>query len=125
MTNGLKRNKRTFYYCPYQGEQPIYDEWLNQTGEVRVVYGESVAVQANISPASGVAQTEMFGNLESYDKVISPLPVDFPLTENDVLFVDKEPEYNEDGDPKYDYKVRRIARSLNYTAVAITKVEVQ
>lgn len=121
---GLVRNKRTFWYCPYQGEEPLYDEWLNQTGESRIVYGEPVEVKANISPASGVAQTEMFGNLENYDKVISPLPVDFPLTENDVLFIDKEPENDKDGNPKFDYKVRRIARSLNYTAVAVTKVNV-
>lgn len=121
---GLVRNKSTFWYLPYVGEEHIYDEWMNLTSDTRIVYGEPVEVKANISPASGIAQTEMFGNLENYDKVISPLPVDFPLTENDVLFIDKEPENDKDGNPKFDYKVRRIARSLNYTAVAVTKVNV-
>lgn len=121
---GLERNKKTFWYLPYVREEPIYDDWMNLTSDTRIVYGEPVEVKANISPASGVAQTEMFGNLENYDKVISPLPVDFPLTENDVLFIDKEPENDKDGNPKFDYKVRRIARSLNYTAVAVTKVNV-
>lgn len=124
MTSGALINKRTFWYCPYQDEEKLYDDWMNQTGESRIIYGEPVEVKANISPASGVAQTEMFGNLENYDKVISPLPVDFPITENDVLFIDKPPEYDKDGNPKFDYKVRRIARSLNYTAVAVTKVVV-
>ena len=121
---GLVRNKRTFWYLPYITEEPVYDEWMNFTSDTRIVYGEPVEVKANISPASGVAQTEMFGNLENYDKVILPLPIDFPLTENDVLFIDKPPEYDEDENPKFDYKVRRIARSLNYTAVAVTKVNV-
>lgn len=124
MTSGLYRNKRTFWYCTYLGKEELLDEWGNRTGELRMVYGEAVECMANISPASGNAQTEMFGNLENYDKVISPLPVDFPLTENDVLFIDKSPEYDEGGNPKYDYKVRRIARSLNYTAVAVSKVNV-
>lgn len=66
----------------------------------------------------------MFGNLDSYDKVISPLPNDFPITENDVLFIDKSPEYDDDNNPLYDYKVRRVARSLNYTSVAVAKVDV-
>lgn len=124
MTSGAKINKRTFWYLPYIGKEQLRDEYLNLTGEFKVVYGEAVECKANISPASGVSQTEMFGNLDNYDKVISPLPADFPITENDVLFIDKAPEYNENGDPIPDYKVRRVARSLNHTAVAVTKVNV-
>lgn len=121
---GLVRNKRTFWYLPFVKSEDIRDDYLNITGERRIIYGEAVECKANISPASGVSQTEMFGNLDNYDKVISPLPADFPITENDVLFIDKKPEYNEDGDPIPDYKVRRVARSLNHTAVAVTKVNV-
>lgn len=124
MATGAWINKRTFFYLPYVREEEIKDEWFNNTGQYRIIYGEPVEVKANISPASGIAQTEMFGNLENYDKVISPLPVDISLTENDVLFIDKAPEYDEYNNPKFDYKVRRIARSLNYTAVAVTKVKV-
>lgn len=124
MTSGAKINKRTFWYLPYVGEEKLRDDYLNFTGEVRVIYGEAVECKGNISPASGISQTEMFGNLDNYDKVISPLPADFPITENDALFVDKMPEYKDDGSPKYDYKVRRIARSLNHTSVAIHKEEV-
>lgn len=124
MTSGALIYKRTFWYCPYQGEEELLDEWGNKTGEFRIAYGEAAECRANISPASGAAQTETFGNLENYDKVIAPLPADFPLTENDVLFIDKAPDYDEGGNPKYDYKVRRIARSLNYTSVAVSKVNV-
>lgn len=121
---GLLRNQRTFWLCPYQGVTELVDEYGNMTGEYGVVYGFAVECKANISPATGYAQTEMFGNLDSYDKVISPLAADFEITENDVLFMDKEPEYDKDGSPLYDYTVRRIARSLNSTAVAVRKVTV-
>ena len=121
---GLLRNQRTFWLLPYQDEETIFDEYGNESG-TRIRYGFATEYMANISPATGYAQTEMFGNLADYDKVISPLPADFPITESDVLFVDKAPEYrDEDGQPVYDYTVRRIARSLNSTAVAIRKVTV-
>lgn len=124
MTSGARINKRTFWYLPYIGKERLKDEYLNYTGEERIIYGEAVECKGNISPASGLSQTEMFGNLDSYDKVISPLPNDFQITENDVLFIDKSPEYDDDNNPLYDYKVKRIARSLNYTAVAVAKVDV-
>lgn len=122
MRNGAVKNKRTFWYLPFVRSEDIRDEYLNLTGQQKKIYGEPVEAKANISPAGGVSQTEMFGNIDNYDKVISPLPANFPITENDVLFIDKEPEYNKDGDPVFDYKVRRVARSLNRTSVAVTKV---
>ena len=121
---GMWRNKRTFWLLPYLGEEDILDDYGNETGEKRIVYDDAVTVKANVSPATGYAQTEQFGNLDNYDKVISPLPADFEITENDVLFVDKEPEYDDEDNPLYDYTIRRIARSLNSTAVAIRKVKV-
>ena len=47
-----------------------------------------------------------------------------PIDENSVLFVDKLPEYSEDGTPLYDYVVKRVAKSLNAIAYAIQKVNV-
>ena len=46
-----------------------------------------------------------------------------PIDENTVLFVDKEPEYDADGTPIYDYFVRRVAKSLNCISIAIAKVK--
>ena len=121
----LKRNQNVFYLCPYQGKTALIDEYGNETGEHTVNYGFAVEYEANISPANGISQTEMFGNLDEYDKVISPLPSNFSITEDDVLFVDKQPEYDDNtGMPLFDYKVRRIARSINHTAVVIRKVTI-
>ena len=57
---------------------------------------------ANISQATGQSNTEQFGNLENYDKVIVTDDLNCPIDENSVLFIDKEPEYSMDGDPMFD-----------------------
>lgn len=142
----MDRNKRTFSYCLFDTEVPIYDENNDETGETQVTYEEAVSVRANISAATGSSQIEQFGNFISYDKVIVTDDVDIPINENTVLFVDKEPEYKEivigtetviDEEtqqeiqkdvtiklPLYDYIVKRVARSLNSVSIAISKVEV-
>lgn len=143
---GLKRNKRRFYYCLYDHKIPLVDEYGNESGEGIIVYGEAAEMWANISPASGFAQTEQFGNLENYDKVIVTDWLNCPIDENSVLFIDKEPEFVEADTnrltesstlfgndtitpltvevPVYDYTVRRVAKSLNGIAIAVSKVKV-
>ena len=122
----LKRNQRKFWYCTDTGDrEEIYDEWGNATGEYIPVYSEANEMYANVSPASGYAQTEQFGNLENYDKVIVTDWMDCPIDENSVLFIDKEPEYDQSNDiPLYDYTVRRVAKSLNSISIAVQKVNV-
>lgn len=133
------RNDSKFYYCLYDGEQEILDEYGNRTGQYIVTYAEPVEMWANISPATGAAQTELFGTLDNYDKVIVTHDMDCPIDENTVLFIDKEPE-NTDAQnneetavtvtgttvsvPVYDYTVRRVAKSLNAISIAVSKVKV-
>lgn len=135
----LHRNKRPFYYCLYKGEIEILDEYGNLSGEKIVTYEDGVMEMANISTATGQSNTEQFGNLENYDKVIVIDDLNCPIDENSVLFIDKEPEYkdaeyNEQTAititgatvkvPVYDYIVRRVAKSLNSISIAVSKVKV-
>lgn len=121
----LKRNQRKFWYCLYQDAEEIYDEYGNATGEYVPTYSEAQEMYANVSPASGYAQTEQFGNLDSYDKVIVTDWMGCPIDENSVLFIDKEPEHDtEEGTPLFDYTVRRVAKSLNSISIAVQKVNV-
>ena len=135
----LHRNKRPFYYCLYKGEIEILDEYGNLSGEKIITYEDDVMEMANISTATGQSNTEQFGNLENYDKVIVIDDLDCPIDENSVLFIDKEPEYkdaeyNEQTAititgatvkvPVYDYIVRRVAKSLNSISIAVSKVKV-
>ncbi len=141
----LARNLRPFWYCEQIGIAERYDEYGN-TGEYRPLYGDPIRAVANISPAGGYAQTEIFGNLENYDKVIVTADINCPINEDCILFIDKEPDMGlpvEPSDcdytitidhriiasrvydrPKYDYVVRRVARGLDSVSIAVRKVEV-
>lgn len=120
----MERNKRTFWYCLYDRKEPIIDEDGNETGEEQIFYKPAQSLRANISAASGSSQVEQFGNLAGYDKVIVLDDTSCPIDENTVLFIDKEPEYGKDGNPLYDYRVKRVAKSLNSVSIAATKVSV-
>lgn len=119
----MKRNLTPVHYCLYSKRIPLLDDDGYETGEYKVGYGEAVQLLCSVSPATGYAQAEMFGNLESYDKVLITDDMTCPIDENTVLFIDKAPEF-EDGKPKYDYTVRRVAKSLNAISYAVSKVKV-
>ena len=121
----VKRNLRPIWYQLYQGSQAATDDEGYETGEPVISYADPVQLMCNISPASGKAQTMMFGTDENYDKAIVTDRMDCPIDENTVLFVDREPVY-EDGKlaNTYDYIVKRVAKSLNHISYAITKVKV-
>ena len=135
----LERNRRPFWYCLYESSTELEDEYGNKTGELQANYADSVQMYANISQATGQSNIEMFGNLDSYDKVIVTDDMNCPIDEHTVLFVDKEPEYPvitpsvststsevqyDTEHPKYDYIVKRVAKSLNSVSIAIRKVDV-
>lgn len=119
----LKRNKRTFWYCLYGTETELTDSDGNYTGETAIGYGAPVECKANISPATGQSNVEMFGNLTDYDRVIVSDDTSLPIDENTVLFIDSTPT-NGAGEAGYDYIVRRVARSINSVAIAVQKVNV-
>ena len=120
----LKRNRTWFWYSLYQGVTDVVDSDGFYTGEQKVSYAEPVQMKdANISPSNGTDQSEMFGVLTDYDKVIITHDMNCPITENSVLFVDVVPTMV-DGVPKYDYIVKKVAKSKNVIAYAIRKVDV-
>lgn len=124
----LKRNQRTFYYALYEGKTPIVDEYGNVTGEYIIQRGRPNSYKANISSATGETSTRLFGENESYDKVVvlSNDDVAKQIDEYTVLWVDTFPELDEEGNTEtpYDYIVKKVSRSLNSTALAIAKVRV-
>ncbi|MBR1749979.1 MAG: hypothetical protein IJ740_18945 [Ruminococcus sp.] len=120
----LKRNLSKIHYCLYVNSSPIIDDDGYATGEMDIEYSEPTEFECSVSAATGYAQTEMFGNLENYDKTIITDDMTCPIDEHSVLFVDKEPEFDTDGRPLYDYIVRRVAKSINNIAYAIRKVDI-
>jgi hypothetical protein len=121
----LRRNQRKFYYALYEGKVLLVDSYGYKTGETVNSYGKPVLCRANISPASGETVAQQFGGDESYDKVIVT-ELDLPIDEYSLLWVDTMPTLKQDGstDTPHDYVVRKVAKSLNSTSYAISKVKV-
>ena len=82
----------------------------------------------------GETQTRQFGENESYDKVIVMNSDAPPIDEYAVLWVDRIPQLDENGDlavnekgeviTPHDYIVKKVAKSLNVVSLAISKVSV-
>jgi hypothetical protein len=118
----LDINKTHFWCFPYDRTDPIIDGNGMNTGAKRVVYHDGAELWGNISPASGSSYLELFGKAVQYDKSIILSGTDYPIDEHTVLCVDKQPEYDGNGNLLYDYVIRRVSKSLNTTAIAIAKV---
>lgn len=119
----MNRNKRDIWYQTYEGITPetITDEYGNvlETGENSVSYSEPVMVRMSIGIASGVSSQEMFGGLDDYDRILITEDLNCPIDEHSVLYIETDPDEDD-----YDYIVKRVAKSLNFIAYAVSKVVV-
>lgn len=129
----LQRNQQTIYYRLYSTvTETSYDEYGNETLEPTVSYSAPVAIQMNVSPATGQSQTHQFGNLEDYDKVLVTADMTCPIDENSVLYIDKNPIASETTNngvttvvyAPHNYIVKRVSRSINSISIAVRKVDV-
>lgn len=113
------RNRQLIYYALYAGVTTTTDEWGNEDGQA-VSYSEPVALYCNVSAAKNAEFADIFGINIDYDRVLI-LPVrEFPIDEHAVLWVGVDPANN-----PYNYVVRRVSSSVNCTAIAIKRVDVQ
>ncbi len=115
----LERNKQTIYYALYEGKEPLTDEYGNPTGEYEVLYSEPVLLKINVSAARGEYSTRQFGETENYDKVLVTDDINIPITETSLLWID-----DTDTSKPHDYIVKKVAKSLNIVAIAVSKVSV-
>lgn len=120
----LQRNKRDVWYALYTCEQEVVDADGNYTGETEITYAEPVKIRANVSPATGQSNVEMFGNFTDYDHIVVTDEVSIPVNENSVMWIDAEPVDGK-GIIGYDYIVQRVARSFNSVAIAVRDVDVE
>lgn len=114
------RNYQRIYYAKYTGVTTTTDEWGNENGQ-EITYSEPISMNCNISAAKNAEFADIFGMNVDYDRVLIIPSRTFELDEYSVVWVDADPA----NDDPYDYVVRRVSRSLNATAVAIKRVDVQ
>lgn len=121
----LDRNRTEFYYATYLGKTEIYDAQGRHTAEYVTTYSPWVSCKANVSPAKGTSEAELFGNDVNYDRVIVTDDVNCPIDENTVLAIDIAPNTREKQTdmPIFDYVVTRKAKSLNFISYAVAKVK--
>lgn len=122
---GMSRNQQKFWYALYERSEPILDEYGNEVGE-QSIYGKPVKAKGNISAARGSTENDLFGINAVYTKTINPMPIDSPIDESSILWIEVSPVIKTDGrtDTAHDYVVSQVAESLNHKAYAIRKVEV-
>ena len=120
----LIRNQTKIYYLNYKGQENVTDSEGYLTGEKKIVYKPKQELKAHVSGARGSSMIEVFGTEIVYDKTILVTKEVFDrtgITENSVFFIDKKPTY-EEGTPLYDYRVKRIAETINEVLIAVEKV---
>lgn len=114
----LIRNQRPFYYALYQGVEEVIRDGMH-TGEYTISYSEPILCAGNISAGNGESASELYGlSASDYDKLIVLADVNIPIDESSVLWLEHQV------DSKYDYIVKRVARSLNSVTIAVKKVDV-
>ncbi len=114
----LGLNKRTFYYSLYLGETDIVDSEGNLTGGKAKQYSEPVAAEMNVSAAHGDTSVEQFGLNENYSRTIVTDDMNCPIDTDSKLWIEIPPT------EPYNYRVVRVAKSLNSITYAIREVTV-
>ena len=110
----LKRNQRPFHYATVTGSEPIYDEYGNDTLEVRTTYSAPISSKANINANIGEEAVELFGSQTEYSRTVSM--VNCPLKEGDKVWFDVDPM------GEHNYVVAKVADSKNGFLVALREV---
>lgn len=116
----LEINKRDIYFANIVGEEPLFDEWGNETGEYKIIYSEPELLRINVSPAKGQVGIRQFGEIEQYDKILVTHKTNLDMNVGTILWVD-----NLDTTLPNDYDVKKIAISINSTILAIKKADIR
>ena len=121
----LKRNQQTFYYALLTNTTAVTETGTGyKTGERTKTYGNPVEMKANISPARGTVDMEIFGKDLDYTRTICTDDISCPITEESVLWIGKSPFGANNTTTPHNYIVTQIAKSLNSITYAVRKVEV-
>ena len=114
----LNRNKRQIYYALRTGEEGTHDEYGNETGEPKPVYGEAVELKCNVSAATGDDAVQAFGSFTNYSRTMCVSDPNCPIDENTIVWFGREPS------EPHNYIVTRKADSINGILYALREVTV-
>jgi hypothetical protein len=112
----LRRNQRNLFYASYMGNEMIVDEYGNETLEPKKTYSEPKSLKICYSSNVGAVDTQVFGDVSSYSRVLSYTGTTCPLMEKDVLWIGKETS------EKPNYEVVKVADNLNTWLIAVQEI---
>lgn len=107
----LQRDWRTMEYAVPQSIEPIFDEYGNDTLEVKTIYSERKELRANISANVGQEAVNVFGSLTGYSRTVTYWGKSCPLTEGSKVWYGSE-----------EYTVIKVADSKNGFLIALREV---
>jgi hypothetical protein len=114
----LNRNKRKIYYANRVSETVLHDEYGNETGESKPLYGATTELLCNVSAASGEDAVQAFGSFTGYSRTICVADTRCPISEESIIWFGVAP-------PKsHNYIVVRKADSKNGIMYALQEVSV-
>lgn len=114
----LNKNKRQLYYALFLKDEPILDEYGNETSESIPIYGDITELRCNVSAASGEDAVQAFGSFANYTRTVCVSDNNCPIAEQTIVwfgFPETEP---------YNYIVTRKADSKNGILYALKEVKV-
>ena len=130
----LKKNKQKMYYANQDMIVPIYETYIDDdgneyqldTGETKLVYGEPVEFNGNISMSGGEAEAVEYGlNLADYSAILVMDKNTLPIRETSLIWQNTEPKKDADGNTdeySADYRIVKISPSLNIDKFILQKV---
>ena len=101
----LRKNQRKMYYSLYEAQENDSDfDVLDTVAK----YSAPVELKASLSEGKSNADDSPFGKDVSYDRIISTVNKDLPITETSLIWYETEPVLLKDGSAdasSADYKV--------------------
>ena len=117
-------NTQKVWYAFYIDEEPILDDNGDLTGEYTSGYSAPLMTRANLSPARGIVDDDIFGSNVQYTKTMSTAKMNLGIDERTLLW-DKPPVLlgNGNADPESaDYRVARVAKGHYHVHYALQQL---
>lgn len=114
----LNKNKRPIHYALFIKDEPILDEYGNETSESMPTYGDIKELRCNVSASTGEDAVQVFGSFTSYTRVICIADNTCPLAEGAIVWFGIAPT------EPYNYIVTQKADSKNGILYALQEVKV-
>lgn len=127
----LARNKLDIWYANRIGAVPIVDSDGFKTGDYQLVYSTPTKLRMSISASSGannlgsqgMANLNPYGITTGYTHRATTEDMNCPITEESLIWFKIEPGATAEEVP-HNFKIVRIARSLNHLIYYLKEVDV-